>query len=82
LKIRISSFAITVYTETRAIANPNTIQSHIRDVAEDPNLGTYSDRGHQGFLLLIDIFHIIDRQVVKEREKERDRERESERESV
>jgi len=28
---------------------------HIRDVAEDPNLGTYSDRGHQGFLLSINI---------------------------
>jgi len=26
---------------------------------EDPTLGTYSDRGHQGFWLLINIFHII-----------------------
>ena len=26
---------------------------------EDPTLGTYSDRGHQGFLLSINIFHII-----------------------
>ena len=34
-------------------------QSHIRDVAEDPNSSTYSDRGFQDFLLLINIFHII-----------------------
>jgi len=33
-------------------------QSHIRDVAEDPHLGTYSDRGFLDFLLLINIFHI------------------------
>jgi len=30
-------FEIAVYTGTRAIAKPNTIQSHPRDVAEDPN---------------------------------------------
>jgi len=34
-------------------------QSHIRDVAEDPNLGTYSDWGLSGVWLLINIYHII-----------------------
>ena len=34
-------------------------QSHIRNVAEDPNLGTCSDWGFKDFLLLINIFHII-----------------------
>jgi len=34
-------------------------QSYIRDVAEDPNLGTYSDWGLSGVWLLINIFHII-----------------------
>jgi len=36
LKARTSKFGIAVYTGTRAIAKLNTIQSHIRDVAEDP----------------------------------------------
>jgi len=30
-------FEITVYTETRGITKLNTIQSHLRDVAEDPH---------------------------------------------
>jgi len=30
------NFEIAVYTGTRAIAKLNTIQSHLRDVAEDP----------------------------------------------
>jgi len=34
-------------------------QSHIRNVAEDPNLGTYSEWGLSGVWLLINIFHII-----------------------
>jgi len=33
-------------------------QSHIRDVAEDPNLGTYSDWGLSGVSLFINIYHI------------------------
>jgi len=31
----------------------------MRDTAEVPNLGTYSDRWQQGFLLLIKILHTI-----------------------
>jgi len=32
--------------------------SEYQDESEDPKLSTYSDKGHQGFLLLINIFHI------------------------
>jgi len=35
----------------------NTIQSHLRNVAEYPNLGTYSDWGLPGVWLLINIYH-------------------------
>ena len=33
--------------------------SHIRDVAEDPDLGTNSDRGQQGFEVWINVIHFI-----------------------
>jgi len=50
LKTR-SKSAIAVHTATRTIEKLKTIQSHIREVAEDPNVGTHNERGHQGFLL-------------------------------
>ena len=37
----------------------SSILQIIHSSIEDPNLGAYSDRGHQGFLLLINILHII-----------------------
>ena len=33
------------YTQEHERSQTEHRQSHIRDVAEDPNLGTYSDRG-------------------------------------
>jgi len=37
LRTQTHKFGIAVYTGTRAIAILHTIQSHIRDVEEDPN---------------------------------------------
>ena len=59
IHIYIYKFEIAIYTGTRAIAKLNTIQSHLRDVTEDPNLGTFSDWRFLGVWLLINIFHII-----------------------
>jgi len=39
----------------------------MRDVAEDPNLGTYSDRGFKDFLLLINILQITQNRYMYQR---------------
>jgi len=59
LRTRTIKLGIAVYNGKRANTKLNTIQSHIRNVVEDSKIGIYSDRGHQGFLLLINIFHIM-----------------------
>jgi len=59
LRTRTIQLGIAVYNGKRANTKLNTIQSHIRNVVEDSKIGIYSDRGHQGFLLLINIFHIM-----------------------
>jgi len=46
------------YTQEHERSQNEHRKSHIRDVTEDPKLGTYSDRGFWDFLLLINILHI------------------------
>jgi len=52
-------FSKSQYTQEHEKSQTEHRESRLRDVAEDPHLGTYSDRGLWNFLLLINILHII-----------------------